>query len=101
MLLIIVTSRVSAKPGMRDKFIEAAAPCIMRTREEKGNLRYELYVSAEDKTSLFFFEEWESMDALQTHAKSPHLATFREMRSACVDGDSEIRVFDSREVKFG
>ena len=99
--MVVVTSTFCAKPGMRNKVVELAKPCIEATRKEKGCVRYELFMSSEDEVTLQFIEEWEELDALRVHMKTAHLAAFKESRKDMVETSGAVlKIFEARPVSL-
>ena len=98
--MIVVTSKFKSLPGLRDKIIEMARPCIEATHKEKGCIRYELFVSSEDDVTLQFVEEWTDLDSLRAHLKTPHLAAFKEQRKDSVGEGASLKVFEAQEVSL-
>ena len=84
MIYVIAVSELN--PGCREQFIAAARENIPNVRAEEGCLLYELNgnfasgLSAQiplDDDTVMFIEGWESMEHLQRHLESPHMAVFR------------------------
>ena len=98
--MIVVTSKFKSLPGMRAKVLELARPCWEATREEKGCIRYELFVSAEDDVTLQFIEEWADLDSLRAHLKTPHIAAFREQRKSVVEEGGILKIFEAEETSL-
>ena len=86
--MIVLTAKYKALPGMRDKILEVAAPCVAATRQEKGNLEYTLYLSSEDPDGILCFERWENAACLQAHGTQPHYTAFGEARKPLFDPES-------------
>ena len=63
----IVTGRVRAKPDTLDELLLISVEHVKRSRNEPGCLFHSIHQDAEDPLNLFFYEEWESDDALQRH----------------------------------
>ena len=81
--------------------MELARPCFEATRQEKGCIRYELFLSCEDDVTLQFIEEWTDLDSLRAHLKSPHLAEFKEKRKDKVDTTGAVlKLFEAKEVSL-
>lgn len=97
--MIIVSAILRTKPGMRDKVVELAHPCIEATRKENGCIQYDLLRSTHDENTLMYAEQWESLEALRAHNGSPHIAAFREARKEMMDG-ALVKIFDAKEVKL-
>jgi quinol monooxygenase YgiN len=49
---------------------------VAASREDKGNLKYALYVNAEDPKNMLLIEQWESEDDMKAHAASDIAAKF-------------------------
>ena len=99
--MIVVTAKFKSLPGMREKVVEMAGPCIEVTRKEEGCVRYELFVSTEDDVTLQFVEEWTDLDSLRAHLKAPHLVAFAEQRQdSVVEGSRELKVFEAKEASL-
>jgi quinol monooxygenase YgiN len=64
------------------------------TRAEKGCRLYELYES-NNKGLFYFYEKWESQDALDRHTKTPHYLQLGPNISDLLDGAFEVSILDS------
>ncbi len=76
--MIIVIARLVIKPGSIPHLIGPAKLCIAETRKEAGCIAYDLFTSTTDPEGLMFVERWESREALSRHARTPHVAAWRE-----------------------
>lgn len=94
--MLIVIAAITAAPGKRDAFIQAAQPCIAATRKEDGCLHYELLASTENADALLYYERWASREALEWHQVSEHMKTFRQLRKEQgLEGDPvKVDIFD-------
>lgn len=97
--MIIVSAKITAAPGKRDAFIQAAQPCIAATRKEDGCLLYELYASTEHPDKVMYFERWASREALDKHLASPHMAEFGKVKDAqkLQVGDMDLGIYNATE----
>lgn len=77
MLTIIAHAR--AKPGKEAQAREILQALMVPTRLEEGCIDYDLHQSEEDPSSFVFYENWTSPEALEAHAKSPHITHFRSI----------------------
>ena len=98
--MIVVTAKFKSLPGMRDKVVEFARPCVETTRKEQGCVRYELFLSSEDDVTLQFIEEWSDLDSLRAHLKAPHLAVFQEQRKSIIAEGRVLKVFEAKETSL-
>lgn len=76
--MIYVIATLTTKPGSIDALRGPAAACLAETRREEGCISYDLFQSIEDPEKLVFVEKWVSREALSAHARTPHLAAWRE-----------------------
>ncbi|WP_323777707.1 putative quinol monooxygenase [Leisingera sp.] len=78
-----------AKPGKADALRRDLAKLVEPSRNEDGNLGYDLYEDANEPGQFVFFEHWESSEAQQKHHNSgEHIRSFHE------DGDQNVEARD-------
>jgi quinol monooxygenase YgiN len=63
---------------LKRELLSTTAP----TRAEPGNMRYDLYQSAENPDNFVRIEMWRDLAALETHKQSPYLKASFERRKA-------------------
>ncbi|AJJ63024.1 putative quinol monooxygenase [Yersinia aldovae] len=71
-----VIASLVAKSECIDDVKQAAHQVIEPSREEKGNLQYDLHAESDQKGSFVFFERWASDDALEKHNHTEHFKRF-------------------------
>ncbi|OPX57556.1 MAG: autoinducer-2 (AI-2) modifying protein LsrG [Methanobacterium sp. PtaB.Bin024] len=96
--MIIVAAAITGKPGKRDELISKSQDVIKSTRQEQGNISYELLASTEDENVLLMFEKWESKEALDTHMQTEHFKAFGAAIEDLVAKELEITIFSAEEV---
>jgi quinol monooxygenase YgiN len=83
--MIHVVAIITAKPGMRQRILDAFHANMPAVHAEKGCIEYGPAVDAEGAPSFqtkfggdsfIVIEKWESLDALKAHAASPHMAAY-------------------------
>ena len=83
--MIHVIAVITAKPGMREKILEAARANVPAVKAEDGCIEYSLTVDAEGMGSFqtkfgadtfVFVEKWRDPAALKAHAGAPHMAAY-------------------------
>ena len=79
---ITVNLRYKGKNGSAKKFAEEmiSSGTADLIRKEKGNLRYEYYLSLEDPEELLLIDSWEDQEAIDIHHQSPMMKTIAELR---------------------
>ncbi|AKP35095.1 putative quinol monooxygenase [Yersinia aleksiciae] len=71
-----VIASLVAKPEFIAEVKEAVHQIIEPSREEKGNLQYDLHSESDQNGSFVFFERWASDEALEKHNKTQHFSDF-------------------------
>ena len=83
--MIHVIAIITAKPGQRDKILEAARANIPAVKAEDGCIEYVPGVDAEGlgnfqtkfgPDTFVFIEKWRDAAALKAHAAAPHMAAY-------------------------
>lgn len=95
--MIYVISTVRLKPGTVDAFAAAAAPCLIGTRSEEGNVSYDLHRRVGEPDAVVFVERWESRDHLKAHSSAPHMLSYREATKDMVV-ERKIEIIDPAKV---
>lgn len=84
--MIVITGRVTAKPGGFALLKAEGLAHSARSRAEDGCLSHRCYVDAADADTLFFYEEWRDMAAVEAHFRHPDtpriMAAVREHAAA-------------------
>ncbi|TAL95405.1 MAG: antibiotic biosynthesis monooxygenase [Paraburkholderia sp.] len=80
-----------AKPGCEEQLREAMVGIVGPTRKEPGALQYDLHRDVKEPRRFVFVERWESEAALAAHAKSAHIAAYKQASADWVE-HFEIRV---------
>ena len=95
---IIVLAKITPKHGCKDGILEISEDLIEATLTEKGNIDYELLLSADDNT-LTFVEKWETLESLKKHMNSPHFQTFETECEEFME-NMDIRIYNSSEIEL-
>lgn len=103
--MIQVIAIITAKPGQRDAILEAFRANIAAVRAEAGCIEYApmVDVDALGKFQALFgpdtfvvLEKWASVDALNAHARTPHMAEYGKKTRDLV-ASRAIHVVESAE----
>lgn len=89
--MIVVSGEIEINPSDTAKIMDAATTMMAETRREAGCHSYAFYQSLEKPGLYRVFEEWESLEHLQAHFETAHMATWRKALS-------DISVY-RREIK--
>ena len=83
--MIHVLAIITAKPGQRERILEAYRANVDAVRAEQGCLAYEAVVDIRGALpgfaqfgpdSFVVVEQWASLEALQAHAVAPHMKAY-------------------------
>ncbi|MEO7242047.1 MAG: putative quinol monooxygenase [Variovorax sp.] len=83
--MIHVVAIITAKPGLRERMLEVFRANVPAVLAEAGCIAYEAVVDANGAAAGYaqfgadtfvVVERWESMQALQAHAVSPHMKAY-------------------------
>jgi quinol monooxygenase YgiN len=83
--MIHVLAIITAKPGMRDRILEAWRGNAEAVRAEDGCIAYEAVVDVAEGGAGFaqfgadtfvVVERWSSMEALRAHGAAPHMKAY-------------------------
>ncbi len=74
--LLTVIAYMKAAPGKESQLRSALEALVGPTSQEKGYVNYDLHEAVDEPGTFFFYENWESAEALDTHLAAPHLVDF-------------------------
>ena len=81
-MAITVNIYYSGVNGNAKKFAEEmiASGIVGDIRAEEGNLRYEYFLSMEDKETVLLIDSWKGQHSIDAHHASPMMARITELR---------------------
>ncbi len=83
MAALILSVVFTLKPDCRENGITAMKTVAEATKKENGCIVYDFAVDFYDDNVIRLYEEWESVEALEAHNQSTHLAEFRTAITEC------------------
>ncbi|GGP23273.1 putative quinol monooxygenase [Silvimonas iriomotensis] len=94
--MLTVVAIIKARPGQREKLLEAFAKIIPAVLQEEGCGAYAPMVDAVTQAAfqttspdtVFMLEQWETIAHLEAHMTAPHMLTHREATKDLVEGAS-------------
>ncbi len=93
--MIIVRGAIEVAPDNWEEVMRLSLEHVERSRLEPGCISHAVHVDAENPNRLVFFEEWESMEALQTHFRVPESVEFVKAAGALASAQPEIHIFEA------
>jgi quinol monooxygenase YgiN len=88
------------KQPKREEFLKLAQGMLEPSRDEKGCISYNFYADTVDASAFFFFEEWESSNALKLHTQTDHYNRYSQALADILDRPSEIKVYTVSKVEL-
>lgn len=86
-LTIIAT--LTAQPEYKDELLKAIEAVVKSTRQEAGNISYNVFEDVNNPLQWTFIETWKSQNAIDSHNNSEHFKAFAKT----VEGKSSLSVF--------
>ncbi|MDR1201248.1 MAG: antibiotic biosynthesis monooxygenase [Tannerellaceae bacterium] len=85
---LLIIAHVTTKAEYKDELMKAFEKVVEGTRQEAGNISYDLYVDTSDPLKFTIVELWKSQDAINIHNETSH---FKEFVKA-IDGKADLDV---------
>ena len=81
-MAITVNLRYTGIDGNARKFAEemTSSKTVEKIRNEKGNLRYEYYISLDDPETVLLIDSWTDQQAIDIHHASEMMNTIAKLR---------------------
>ncbi|MBF8435524.1 antibiotic biosynthesis monooxygenase [Halanaerobiaceae bacterium Z-7014] len=91
--MIKVVAKFIVQEDKIQVFKDRVVDLIEKTRQEEGNIFYELYQDANNPQILTFIEEWESQEALKEHMGTDHFQeTVPELEDLLIEEMDEVEI---------
>ncbi|WP_168194508.1 MULTISPECIES: putative quinol monooxygenase [unclassified Leclercia] len=74
--MITLIAVLKAKPGKRDALKTALQALLLPTRQEPGNVEYQLFQLRDTPDMFYVREAWRGQEALEAHIALPHFQAF-------------------------
>jgi autoinducer 2-degrading protein len=76
--MYVVCVTIHVKPEHVEAFISAMVANASGSRQEPGNLRFDVLQGEDDPTRFFLYEVYRSKEAFAAHQQTEHYATWRD-----------------------
>ncbi len=70
--MYVVCVTVWVKPGHEPDFVAATRDNHLATRQEPGNVRFDVLAKEDDPSQFFLYEVYHSRDDFAAHQQTPH-----------------------------
>lgn len=76
MSVLKIVATITVKAEYKEDMIKVLHEVVDKTRQEEGNISYDLNVSVENPLRFVILEVWKSAEAIETHNQSAHFKAF-------------------------
>ncbi|MBU5350689.1 antibiotic biosynthesis monooxygenase [Paenibacillus barcinonensis] len=97
--MIIIHAHLQVQAAQEQAFLNAAKELIAATRQEEGNISYDLVKSTEREQSYTMIELWKDEAATAAHNSSTHFQAFVQQAAAFMAAPMNVEVFAGEAVK--
>lgn len=92
--MIIVKGAIPVRQEDREEAVALIRELAETSRGERGCLAYEVYLSVDDPETVVLWQQWSSIEALETHFASEHVDAFLDLIPDYIDGQVTSARFD-------
>ncbi|HEK9099140.1 antibiotic biosynthesis monooxygenase [Bacillus pfraonensis] len=97
--MIIIHAVFQVDSAKQQAFVEEIRPLIRASREENGNVSYDLYKDTEKENVYTMVEVWQDAEAVAGHNTSEHFTSFVKKANQFLTAPLDIKVYDAQLVK--
>ncbi|WP_338542900.1 putative quinol monooxygenase [Paenibacillus tundrae] len=97
--MIIIHAHLQVKPDQEQAFLAATKELVAATRQEEGNISYELLKHTEQEQKYTMVELWKDEAATASHNASAHFQAFVQQGAAFMAAPMNVEVFAGEAVK--
>ncbi|USB32312.1 putative quinol monooxygenase [Paenibacillus sp. YPG26] len=97
--MIIIHAHMQIQPQQEVVFLDAAKQLIAATRNEEGNISYDLVRSTEREHHYTMIELWQDEAATAAHNTSAHFQTFVQQAPEFMAAPMKVDVFAGEAVQ--
>jgi autoinducer 2-degrading protein len=76
--MYIVAVKIKVLPDFVDSFVAETRKNHVATRQEPGNLRFDVLQREDDPTGFMLYEVYRTKDDFTAHQKTPHYLAWKE-----------------------
>ncbi|MEZ5504255.1 MAG: putative quinol monooxygenase [Halioglobus sp.] len=96
--MIVVNAIVKTTPDDIAAVRDAISAMERASRAEAGCDDYTFSIELNDPSALRITEKWHSVEALQAHFATPHMAAFQKTMAAHPPASMEVKCYEVKEI---
>lgn len=94
--MVTVVARWKVKKEHVDSVLKYSKPLIDLSRQEQGNIKYDLYAKSDSSNEFLIFEIYNSMDDFKFHQKTEHFIDIAKKQIHPLLESSEVSIFEDK-----
>ncbi|ANU13930.1 antibiotic biosynthesis monooxygenase [Planococcus halocryophilus Or1] len=98
--MIIIHANLQVQPAQEQAFLEAAKTVIEGSRQEAGNISYDLKKSTDQEQHYTMVEVWKDAEAIQAHNTSEHFQAFVQKAPTFMAAPMDLNAYSAETVKI-
>jgi len=98
--MIIIHAYMQIQPEQEAAFLEEIQTLIEATRQEPGNISYELMKSTETDYAYARIELWKDMEAAGLHNTSEHFTSFVQKAPQFLSAPMDAKLFTGEPLEL-
>ncbi|MBX2952798.1 MAG: antibiotic biosynthesis monooxygenase [Leadbetterella sp.] len=88
--MLTVIAKMTAKQSKIEETKALLQSLVAPTLKEDGCIQYDLHQGKTEEQVFFFYENWESREALEKHLANDHLVEFKEKAQSLLEKPMEV-----------
>jgi quinol monooxygenase YgiN len=97
--MVIIWGSVETTADNLEAALELSLEHVGRSRTEPGCITHGAHIDAERPNRIVFYEEWQDVQAMETHFAQPASAAFVKALAALAATPPEMRIFEATRVR--
>lgn len=97
---VYIVATLKPKPEYYQDVKKILESLLIDSRNEIGNIRYDLFLDSKDKNNFYLIEVYEDEDAFEKHRNSHHYLTYRKEVESLLSEMPEVKIISPINVKL-
>ncbi|WP_062513153.1 putative quinol monooxygenase [Halobacillus sp. KGW1] len=97
--MYIIHATLEVDPQKKPEFLEATRALMEGSREEEGNVFYNLMKDTEKENVYQMIEIWKDAAAMEEHNKSSHLQNFVKKAKELLTAPMDLNIYEGNKVE--
>ncbi|MEM5010399.1 putative quinol monooxygenase [Niallia taxi] len=96
--MFVIHAKMKLQEGKEAAFLEEVCTLVKASREEEGNISYQLVKSVEEENTFIMIEGWKDQAAIEQHNASSHFQGFVSKAGEYLAAPLEAEVFQAEKL---